>query len=90
MGDAAVPCRSLGAAKRWLKRVLRGRDGRGEYAQVGADGDGNGAVQMTDLEGTGANGSAGSNGGPLDWDEEAQALVASVDSTQVQPASLSL
>ncbi|CAL8463070.1 g2604 [Coccomyxa elongata] len=74
--------RSLGAGKRWLKRVLRGRDGRGEYAQVGAGGDGNGAVQMTDLEGMGTNGSAGNNGGPHDWDEEAQALVASVDPPQ--------
>ena len=77
--------RTLGAGRRWLKQLLRGRDSRGDYAQVGAAGGGSGAVQMTDMETLAANGSADS-GSLQGWDEEAQALVRSVNPAQVQPA----
>ena len=67
-------CRALRAGKSKLKKLLRSRDGSGEYARVGVAGGENVAVQMTDMEGVATDGSAGHDA-PQQWDEEAQALV---------------
>ncbi len=74
----SLVCRAVGVGRGQFKKLLRGRDGSGEYVHVG---EGNGAVQMTDMEGAAANGAAAESA-PEQWDEEAQALVLTV---QVRP-----